>query len=231
VLPAFAAALAGAPPAAAQLTVFDPANYQQNLASAARGLEQVNTQLRTLEGQAQMLARLDRNLAPLAGSIVPDLKRRLIALEGQLNEGGGMALGRDGSAGDVARLFSGADPSARLGEARSDQTDARWGQTYASVERAARLQGEVGDGLAGDSRLLGEALDRSRAATGALEVAQAGNELSGLGVKQALALESLLAAQHRAETLKSARELVDEAEARQRFKRFLGSSVGVGGTP
>jgi len=228
VFPAFAAALAGAPPAAAQLTVFDPANYQQNLASAARGLEQVNNQLRTLEGQAQMLARLDRNLAPLAGSIVPDLKRRLIALEGQLTEGGGMALGRDGN---VVRLFSGADPSARLGEARSDQTDARWGQTYASVERAARLQGEVGDGLAGDSRLLGEALDRSRAATGALEVAQAGNELSGLGVKQALALESLLAAQHRAETLKSARELVDEAEARQRFKRFLGSSVAVGGTP
>ena len=227
-LPAFAAALAGAPPAAAQLTVFDPANYQQNLASAARGLEQVNNQLRTLEGQAQMLARLDRNLAPLAGSIVPDLKRRLIALEGQLNEGGGMALGRDGN---VARLFSGADPNARLGEARSDRTDARWGQTYASLERAARLQGEVGDGLAGDSHLLGEALDRSRAATGALEVAQAGNELSGLGVKQALALESLLAAQHRAETLKSARELVDEAEARQRFKRFLGSSVGVGGTP
>ena len=61
-------------------------------------------------------------------------------------------------------------------------------------------------------------MDRSRNATGALEVAQAGNELTGLGIKQALALQSLLAAQQRAETLKSARDLATEEEARQRFK-------------
>ena len=41
---------------------------------------------------------------------------------------------------------------------------------------------------------------RSRNAVGALEVAQAGNELAGLSVKQSLQLQSLLAAQHRAET-------------------------------
>ena len=43
-------------------------------------------------------------------------------------------------------------------------------------------------------------MDRSRNAVGALEVAQAGNELTALSVKQALALQGLLAAQHRAET-------------------------------
>ena len=77
-----------------------------------------------------------------------------------------------------------------------------------------------------DSRLLGQAMDRSRVANGALEVAQAGNELTGLGVKQVLALQSLLAAQHRAETLKSARDLASEQEARQRFKTFLGPRTG-----
>ena len=54
-------------------------------------------------------------------------------------------------------------------------------------------------------------------------MAQAGNELSGLSVKQALALQSLLAAQHRADTLTRARDVASEEEARQRFKTFLGS--------
>ena len=35
-------------PALAQLTVFDPANYSQNLTTAARALEQINNQVRQL---------------------------------------------------------------------------------------------------------------------------------------------------------------------------------------
>jgi conjugal transfer/entry exclusion protein len=42
-------------------------------------------------------------------------------------------------------------------------------------------------------------------------------------VKQALALQALLAAQHRAETTAKACDLAAEEEARQRFKTFLGS--------
>ena len=99
----------------------------------------------------------------------------------------------------------------------------RWEEQYASLRRAALLQGQIGDGIDIDSRLLSQAMDRSRLANGALEVAQAGNELSGLSVKQALALQSLLAAQHRADTLTRARDVASEEEARQRFKTFLGS--------
>ena len=36
------------PRSAAQLTVFDPANFQQNLLTAARALEQINNQVRVL---------------------------------------------------------------------------------------------------------------------------------------------------------------------------------------
>ena len=42
------------PQSAAQLTVFDPVNYQENLLSAARALEQINNQVRQLQNQAQM---------------------------------------------------------------------------------------------------------------------------------------------------------------------------------
>ena len=64
---------------------------------------------------------------------------------------------------------------------------------------------------------------RSRSAAGALEAVQAGNELSALSVKQSLQLQSLLAAQTRAETVARARDLATESEARQRFRTFLGS--------
>ena len=74
-----------------------------------------------------------------------------------------------------------------------------------------------------DTRLLGDAMARSRNAAGALVATQAGNELTGLSVKQALALETLLAAQQRAQTLTRARDLATEDEARQRFKSFVGT--------
>lgn len=54
-------------------------------------------------------------------------------------------------------------------------------------------------------------------------MAQAGNELTGLSVKQSLQLQSLLAAQQRAEAFARARHLATEDEARQRFKSFVGT--------
>ena len=68
-------------------------------------------------------------------------------------------------------------------------------------------------------------MGRSRDAVGALEAVQAGNELTALNVKQALALQGLLAAQYRAETTKQARDLAAEEDARQRFKTFLGKGT------
>ena len=99
----------------------------------------------------------------------------------------------------------------------------RWDEEYASLRRAALVQGQIVDSVDADTRLLGYAMARSRDAAGALEAAQAGNELTGLNVKQSLALQSLLAAQHRADTLTRARELATEDEARQRFKSFVGT--------
>ena len=208
-------------PATGQLTVFDPINQQQNLLSAARALQQINNQVRQLQADAQMLARMDQNLTRLKGSMTPDLLRMMEAIGGQLRRGNAIALSLKDTEMRYARLFphgaSSLSSDATLRSARQ-----RWEEEYVSLQRAARLQGAIADGVAVDGRLLGQAMDRSRSANGALEVAQAGNELTGLGIKQALSLQSLLAAQQRAETLKAARELANDAEARQRFKTFLG---------
>ena len=102
----------------------------------------------------------------------------------------------------------------------------RWDEEYASLRRSALLQGQIADGIGTDTRLLDDAMARSRNAAGALEAAQAGNELSGLNIKQSLQLQSLFAAQSRSATLQRARNLATENEARQRFKGFVGSGTG-----
>ena len=44
------------------ITVFDSANYAQNLVQAARALEQINHQVESLQNEASMLRNMARNL-------------------------------------------------------------------------------------------------------------------------------------------------------------------------
>ena len=73
-LPLIAVALASSSvPAAAQLTVFDPVNQQQNLLSATRALQQINNQLRQLQADAQMLSRMTIEApTPGDGKVAPE---------------------------------------------------------------------------------------------------------------------------------------------------------------
>ena len=210
------------PTASRALTVFDPLNYQENLLSAARALEQINNQVRLLQGQAQMLLKMDQNLVRLGPTLSPDLQRALAGIQSHLRAGEGIALELRATEAAYERLFPRQVSAALSTDDMLKAAKARWEEQHAALRRAALLQGQIADGLEGDTRLLGDAMLRSRSAAGALEAAQAGNELTALSVKQSLALQGLLAAQHRADTIAKARELAAEEEGKQRFKTFLG---------
>jgi len=207
----------------AQLAVFDPANYGQNLLTAARALEQITNQVRQLQNQLLMLQRMDQNLVRLGSTISPDLQRTLGDIQTQLRAGEGIALRLQTTQSGWDQLFSRQVASSLSTDDVLRNAQNRWNEEYAAFRRAALLQGQIADGIETDTRLLGDAMARSRNAAGALEATQAGNELTGLSVKQALALEGLLAAQHRALTVTRARDLATEDEARQRFKTFIGT--------
>jgi P-type conjugative transfer protein TrbJ len=207
----------------AQLTVFDPANYGQNLLTAARALEQINNQVRQLQNQVLMIQRMDLNLVRLGSTMASDLQRTLADIQVQLRAGEGIALRLQATQSGYEQLF----PHQVLTAISSDDVlrnaKTRWEEEYAALKRAALVQGQIADGIDVDRGLLGDAMLRSRGAVGILEATQAGNELTALGIKQALALQGLLTAQHRAETLAKARDLAIENEARQRFKSFVGT--------
>src|SRR5712691_9723999 len=61
-------------PSLAQVIVFDPNNYAQNVLRAARALQQINNQITSLQNQAQMLINQAKNLANLPYSSLRQLQ-------------------------------------------------------------------------------------------------------------------------------------------------------------
>src|SRR3546814_17892237 len=75
-----------APPATAQLIVYDPTNYAQNLLSATRALQQINNQITSLQNQAQMLVTKARNLASLHYSSLQQLPQSVQRTQQSLHQ-------------------------------------------------------------------------------------------------------------------------------------------------
>jgi len=222
---AIAASLLGActlPRSAQALTVFDPANYSQNILTALRNLDQINNQVRQLQNQAQRILQADQNLQRLPQSVRPDLTRVLGDLQTQLRRGEAIALDVRRTDEALKRLFPKQFPKAIKSDALLKDARARWDESHASFERAARVQAEIAGAVAKDQARLDALVSQSQSAVGSLQALQAGNQLSALNIKQAMQLQTLMAANARARSVERARALLGEAEARQRLETFLG---------
>lgn len=206
------------------LTVFDPWNYAQNLLTAARALESIQNQVLQLQNEAGQLMRMDRNLQSQTGTVAPDLQSTLAQLRERIAEGDAIALKVQDTEAAYDRLYPKTFTSTLTSDDLLSSSQARWDEAYATFKRSAVLQGEVTQQTETDARLLDQITTRSSSAAGSLQAAQAGNELAALQVKQSLQLQTLLAAQSRAEITARARDLTAEAEGRQRLKTFLGDS-------
>ena len=65
------------PRSLAQVVVFDPNNYAQNVLTAARALQQINNQITSLQNQTQMLINQAKNLATLPFSSLLQLEQSI----------------------------------------------------------------------------------------------------------------------------------------------------------
>src|SRR5882724_3149725 len=74
------------PPSLAQVIVFDPNNYAQNVLRAARALQQINNQITSLQNQTQMLINQARNLANLPYSSLQQLQSSIQRTQQLLNQ-------------------------------------------------------------------------------------------------------------------------------------------------
>jgi P-type conjugative transfer protein TrbJ len=210
-------------PAHAQLTVFDPTNYSQNLLTAARALDQINNQIAGLENQAQMLINQARNLAGLPMSVLAPLQAEVARTQQLLGQA--QRLAYDVSQIDQAFTTQyGAASLSTSDQALVDRAQARWNTSVAGFQDALRVQAGVVGNLPGGKDQMQSLVTSSQGATGALQAAQAGNQLLALQSQQLADIEALLAAEGRAQALSGADQASAHADAQARIARFLGGS-------
>ncbi|TFI58282.1 P-type conjugative transfer protein TrbJ [Sphingomonas parva] len=206
-------------PAHAQLIVKDPTNYAQNVLQAARALSQVNNQITQIQQQAQSLVNEGRNLASLPFSSLQQLQQQVQRTQQLLGEAQRIAY----DVQDVQQVFNGRYRGQALTGTQAEMianAEARWADSVGAFEDALRVQAGVVGNIDGARATMDRLVTSSQSATGALQAAQAGNQLLALQSQQLADLTAVLAAQGRAQALESARTTAIEAESRERFRRF-----------
>jgi P-type conjugative transfer protein TrbJ len=78
-------------PVRAQLLVFDPSNYSQNLLTAARSLQQIQNQITSLQNQAQMLINQAKQLEQLPTTVLNNVERDYSQIRNLLRQADGIA--------------------------------------------------------------------------------------------------------------------------------------------
>ena len=211
-------------PAVAQVAVYDPTNYAQNVLQAARALEQVNNQIQSLQNEATMMANQARNLASLPTSSLAALQGQVSRTQALLGQAQALAFDVD----QIEDAFRGRYGAASMTATERDlvaRADARWSTSVGAFEDALKVQAGVVGGLDTSRVEMERLVSASQTSTGALQAAQAGNQLLALQAAQLSELSALIAAQGRAQALEAADRAAAHADAQARFRRFMGSAT------
>ncbi|WP_010240174.1 P-type conjugative transfer protein TrbJ, partial [Citromicrobium bathyomarinum] len=96
--------------------------------------------------------------------------------------------------------------------------EARWQNSVVAFEDALKVQAGTVANIEGSREALGSLVSASQSATGALQAAQAGNQLLALQARQLADLTATIAATGRAQALDAAERAAAKAQAREQFE-------------
>ncbi len=207
------------PPASAQLIVFDPNNYAQSVLTAARELQQINNQIQMLNNQAQSLVNQARNLASLPMSTLTQLQSSIARTQALLGQAQNIAF----NVQQIQQAYStnyGAAAGSGSTSAMLASAQARWQNSVGAFQDSLKIQAGVVGNISSNSSAMSSLVSASQSATGALQAAQAGNQLMALQSQQLSDLVAVLSAKSRADALEQARTASTEAQGQQQYKTF-----------
>lgn len=209
-------------PAQAQFggIVYDPSNYAQNVLTAARTLEQINNQIRMLQNQANSLINEAKNLERLPTDIIQPLQDQIRQTQQLLNQAQRIAY----DVGEIEAAFEAQYRNVPLGASQQSMVDGaetRWKNSIAGFEDALKVQASAVANIEGSREAIGTLVGASQSAAGALQAAQAGNQLLALQARELADLTATLAAASRAQALDAAERATAKAQAREQLRRFL----------
>jgi P-type conjugative transfer protein TrbJ len=201
--------------------VYDPTNYAQNVLMAARSLSQINNQIQQIQQQATSLINEAKNLASLPLSTVDTLQQQVRQTQQLLGEAQRIAW----DVRNIQQAFTDRYHGSALTGSNAQMianANARWEDSVGAFQDALKVQAGVVGNIEGARTTMDDLVSASQSATGALQAAQAGNQLLALQSQQLADLTAAVAAQGRAQSLDAARQAAIEAEGRARFRRFFG---------
>jgi len=200
--------------------VYDPSNYAQNVLTAARTLEQINNQIRQLQNQATSLINEARNLASLPTSILDPLQQQIRQTQQLLTQAQRISFDVQQIEREFARQYSGqnlTDSQRQMVEGAEE----RWRNSVAAFEDALKVQAGAVSNIEGTRTAVTDLVTASQSATGALQAAQAGNQLLAVQSQQLADLIASVTSLGRAQTLDAANSAAAKAQAREQLRRFL----------
>ncbi|WP_174285324.1 P-type conjugative transfer protein TrbJ [Sphingomonas bacterium] len=186
-------------------TVFDPTNFSQNVLTAARTLQQINNQIRSLQNEAAMLINQAKNLTAVS---FPELQaitstlRQIDQLRGQAQ---GIQFRVASTDQQFQQLFPSASNPALTLNAQVAAARARMDVSIAAFRQTMSVQSQIVENVTADTQTVHGIVARSQGADGALGVGQATNQLLALTAKQQFQIQTMMAAQYRVEALEQAR--------------------------
>lgn len=209
-------------PAAAQFTVFDPTNYSQNVLTAARTLQTVNNQIRQLQNQAQSLVNQAKNMSTISFSELQALNTDLQQINQLMGQAQGIQFRVSTLTQQFQRLFPGGSaPLSGVQQVAAAKT--RLDTAVAAFQHTMAVQAQVVEDVQADAATLNGLVTKSQSSEGALQAAQATNQLLALSAKQQFQIQTLMAAQYRAQAIEQAGRAQVQADARAATTKFLGS--------
>lgn len=217
-------ALGAADPVEARI-VFDPQNYAENLLQATRALEQIKNQIASLQNEARMLENMAKELTPLGHSSLDALIAALRRIDALMRQAEGISF-EIGATRQALERYYAEDPLPDAATAGLlAEAEARWRQALGAWRTTLALQSDMLANVRQDEATLAALVEQSQGAVGSLQAEQAGNQLLALAAKQQLQIQTLLAAQFRADALEEAGKAKAEEAARATTERFLGAGT------
>jgi P-type conjugative transfer protein TrbJ len=215
-------ALASAP-AAAQWTVFDPSNYSQNLMTAARSLQQINNQIQSLQNQATMITNMAKNLSHIDFPELQSLRATLQQIDTLMGRAKAIEYQVDHVDAEFRQMFPTSFNAALTSNDHVTAAKARLDASMSAYQETMSVQAQIAANVTVDAATLSALTAKSQSAEGALQAAQATNQLLALIAKQQFQLQNLLVSQGRAQALDQARRVQSQTDSGASTTKFLGS--------
>jgi type IV secretion system protein TrbJ len=212
-------------PSQAQITVWDPTNHVQNVLQAARALQQINNQITSLQNEAQGLINQARNLASLPYSSLQQLQQSVQRTQALLGQAQRIAYDVQQIDRAFTTTYGAASPTASQAEMIAGARE-RWQTSVAALQDALKVQAGVVGNIDTNRAQMSALIGSSQSATGALQAAQAGNQLLALQAQQLADLTAAVAAQGRAASLEAAQRAAAQDQGREQLRRFLTPGQG-----